>query len=73
MNPTYVYRMLIFIERVSELIWFSPEAHAGSVTWLANEFYACGFESFAYKLHICWCHFVDHTFRFYSFYCPNAH
>ena len=45
MNPTCVYRMLIFIERVSGLIPLSPQAHAGAFTWLADEFYACGFES----------------------------
>ena len=49
MNPTYEYHILIFIERVWELIRFSPQAHAGSVTGLADEFYACGFESFTNK------------------------
>jgi hypothetical protein len=49
MNPTYVYRMLIFIGRVSGLIPLSPQAHAGAFTWLTDEFNACGLESFAHK------------------------
>ena len=49
MNPTYEYRMLIFIGRMSGSILLSPQAHAGAFTWFADEFYACGLESFAYK------------------------
>ena len=49
MNPTYVYRMLIFIGRVSGLIPLSPQAHAGAFTWLADEFYARSFEIFSNK------------------------
>jgi len=49
MNPTYEYRMLIFIGRVSGLIPLSPQAHAGAFTWFADEFYARSFESFSNK------------------------
>ena len=66
MNPNYEYRMLIFIGRLSGLIRFSPQAHAGAFTGFADEFYACGFESFTNKPYVSFSCFHQAIFRFYS-------